>query len=1366
MAAVRCTAVSLPALLALIGIGQPAAELEHPGQPPDTRILKGGPVPILTDRKPRPWTIPQGGKGSFTAAGYYLGPGGIPFEVAVATSPSRPTESDVRNLWKRRKGNQPSPLLLVVLWHSMSGERATVCGATGDEPAVYSDRDPGQVGRIAKLALGELDQHAAVRFLAAYLPEESGGLRNISLFATHHLVERVPMRSDWPELCNQGAQLVGLRREQLVRALGFTVEPKGQAAILRAAGQARALAIFLDDSDNPDATAARFNGMTPVSWAIGSATADNIPYVVVTRGPQIRIYTTRAGAGAAGKGGTGAFIEFNLALLTVDDAGYLPLLCAAESLAEGGRFESLLSDSQDFAADLGVRLRSRVYEHAVPRIAQALIKRHDESGADTDDESLARLYDRALLILFRLLFVAYAEDRDLLPLQTNGLYRQRSLKHTARELADQANVYGRDFVPFDENATDLWDNARTLWRAVDLGRTDWNVPPYNGGMFSTEPTVNPEGAALANISLTNAEFGPALLGLLVDESDGAWGPVDFASLDVREFGTIYEGLLESDLAVALFDLKVDEDDNWVPAGPQDDVVVSSGGVYLHDRSGARKATGSYFTKPFAVNHLLDHALEPALDTHIGRLAELAATGDTSAAAQAFFDFRCIDLAMGSGHFLVAAVDRIERRLSRFLSEHRLPGVLDELARLADAARDNLEGAGVISEGADTNALLRRQIARRCVYGVDLNQTAVELARLALWIHTFVKGLPLTSLNRSLVVGNSLSGLSTIGEVSAILDHNVDPSAISLFSEALESAMAEAAEAVERFSATSEANAAEVRSARKAHEAATQAMVPVLRLFDYALAVRLGLEPRPLAITSSEMYRKADEFDSAQLRDLQPVHFPVKFPEVLAGERGGFDCILGNPPYDKVRHEPQQFWVKRFPGLRSLPAKQQDLKIESLRLLMPTDAAIELREMAVRERMQQLAAVSFSFQGKGQHGHHDLAKMFVERALTLLSPAGCLGYVLPRTALVIGGWTDIRKALVHVGSLEIIQARNKTGWLFEDVHNQLMFALLTVHRGILPAILTIWPDVSTAEQVRTISPSDAISMTAEEVEELTDKYVIPWFSTPEDVKTFDKLKARTRRLGELGGWISGRADSSRWDFSGSGPHKKYLGRNAEGAWQVLMTRHVDAYRIAVEDAFQRHIPVPLALVPLSRGVENQSGHAGLSAAHPTIVYRYPSMNDNSRTLIATALPDQGYLFSKGYVSGVVTPDSTQRDVMALLALMNSWTCDWWVRRFVDRHVTKQIVENIPLPDWDESNREHVAGLASFLLEGVEMLPGCRRVPTMADCRSKTDALVDIEMAVLDGLSLDETDLMTILGDFSDKGCPPAVRSRLIEEAGHR
>ena len=124
------------------------------------------------------------------------------------------------------------------------------------------------------------------------------------------------------------------------------------------------------------------------------------------------------------------------------------------------------------------------------------------------------------------------------------------------------------------------------------------------------------------------------------------------------------GLLESELSVATDDLAEVSDGALVPAGPTQNVGVAKGQVYLHNRSGSRKATGSYFTKPFAVEHLLDYALEPALDDHVARLEELIGAGDEAAAAGAFFDFRCVDMAMGSGHFLVAAVDRIEARPGR------------------------------------------------------------------------------------------------------------------------------------------------------------------------------------------------------------------------------------------------------------------------------------------------------------------------------------------------------------------------------------------------------------------------------------------------------------------------------------------------------------------------------------------------------------------------------------------------------------------------------------------------------------------------------------------------------------------------------
>src|SRR5207253_5133340 len=166
-------------------------------------------------------------------------------------------------------------------------------------------------------------------------------------------------------------------------------------------------------------------------------------------------------------------------------------------------------------------------------------------------------------------------------------------------------------------------------------------------------------------------------------------------------------------------------------------AVSDGAGYLHNASGARQASGSCYTKSFAVEHLLDRALEPGLDDHLKRLDALSDRD----AGERFFDFRVADIAMGSAHFLVAAVDRIERVFTDYLAKRLLPGVRGELQKLRAAAEKALGPAAETIEIEDTQ-LLRRLIARRCIYGVDLNPVAVDLARLSLWIHTFVPGLPL------------------------------------------------------------------------------------------------------------------------------------------------------------------------------------------------------------------------------------------------------------------------------------------------------------------------------------------------------------------------------------------------------------------------------------------------------------------------------------------------------------------------------------------------------------------------------------------------------------------------------------------------
>ena len=167
-------------------------------------------------------------------------------------------------------------------------------------------------------------------------------------------------------------------------------------------------------------------------------------------------------------------------------------------------------------------------------VAQQLAKR---AKVVLDPDGLSTSYRVTLRILFRLLFQAYAEDRGLLPSGRNEGFDANSLKTNARRLLES---------PSDEfgDSSTIWLDLVQVWNAIDHGNPQWQIPSYNGGLFSTDPDRSPEGALITRLQIPDSVLGPALKSLLIDvNSDGVLGAVDFRSLSVREFGTIYEGLL-------------------------------------------------------------------------------------------------------------------------------------------------------------------------------------------------------------------------------------------------------------------------------------------------------------------------------------------------------------------------------------------------------------------------------------------------------------------------------------------------------------------------------------------------------------------------------------------------------------------------------------------------------------------------------------------------------------------------------------------------------------------------------------------------------------------------------------------------------
>jgi hypothetical protein len=1305
------------------------------------------------------WKRPPGAPVAFETDRILFGNGDSAIEVAIASAarPGQPKADDLRSLFKKRQGGRPAPVILVVIYTATNGDPlAAVVGTTGD-PAPITGLQPDRLARVCAEVLAKPDRHAAVRdfdrLITGLKDQQSPGLFNSGLFASHELRTGVPARADWEAARTAALPLLALSGQELIHALGYETATSGSAAIvLTEKGHARAVAVLLTEAEVFDRPSARFGAVTPVAYGLSTATKAEIDWLIVLRGTQIRLYPASPDVGVGRKGQGETYAELDLALLSGAEAGYLTLLFSPQALARGGSVEQILASSENFAADLGKRLRTRVYEDVVPTLAVAVAR---QMGARTEDD-LGEAYHRTLLVLFRLLFLAYAEDRGLLPYGRNPRYDRHAVKTLAREFA------AAPAMTFDPNATSMWDDMLTVWKAIDEGNTSWDVPPYNGGLFSRDPETSPAGAALATMHLADPDFGPALRAMLIDSGDdGSHGPVDFRSLGVREFGTIYEGLLESELSIAQADLTVDRRTKaYLPAKPHDEVVVLAGQIYIHNKSGERKSTGSYFTKQFAVEYLLDSALEPALTDHLASVAEFLATGDEAAAAEAFFDFRVADLAMGSAHFLVAAIDRIEARFTAFLAEHPVPAVADELARLERAAREAL-GDQAASIDIETGALLRRQIARRCIYGLDLNLIAVELARVSIWIHTFVPGLPMSTLDHNLVVGNSLTGIATVDEVLDVLDPNRPPGQDSLFGQEIRQALQNARDRLIRAAQTAEATKAEVRDAAKAHAQAMEDAADAKALMDAAVAIRLGLIP--LSAEPDQVVRSVkgastqDENVTVQeqVSRLQAGHLPYLFPEVFLRDKPGFDVMLGNPPWEKVMWQPAPYWAGVLPGLMAMPDRLREARIAQLRLEHPIEAQLERQEEQQRKVLQDLFKKVYTLRGGT---HLELAQLMLERVLAIRRSSGRVGLVLPRQSMVLAGWKNLRAALTRDFDLRIVQGRNQGEWIFEDVHASYAVVFLSAAPAPDP-VTRIWA-AAKPDDVKNASDGNAIVLTRDNLDSFSEMHVIPWFTSMAERSVFDAMRGHPR-LASGSGWIKATHDA-RWDFRGSGPDRALADRvERPSSWKILMTAHVDQFEFDFDEDFKQFISDFSALIAKRRGVALRHGTPVLTGAHPMIIVRHPSRSDDSRTIIATALPESGILHNKGYVHAAMhAENSTGDERLALLGLLNTLPADWWARRFVDRHVTAPVLNQIPLPTWDTAQIGEVARIAGTLLarHGYTVLAGQISVAD-AEAGTEIQLRARLERLALHGYGLDQQALELIAADFNETGFPLELRKEL-------
>ena len=1213
------------------------------------------------------------------------------------------SDVELRRLWEARKGRQPYPVVLL----APTDDEARVHVAGPQDARPVRELPAGRV-----LDLLEASRSMATREAASFLAREFSrleetvvpGLRVKDLLTPHFLRERLRWPINEKRLLRavEGVTTTGsVAWRSLFQGMGYQVEQLPQRGYLLRHDNAP-VAVVHPHRDVSQFSRLTDNGELPEGMVLADCGQHGAHWGILVAEGRYRLFQRRPPVGPA----TGQHVEIDTGELERKDRFYLGIL-APESLKENGWLTGWVGEAKDFGKELRKGLEERLIKDALPNIARGLGEWLESQGADLSDrEQLRQIEEAALTLVFRFMFLLHTEARGYLPIGS-AAYRP----HSARQLAEDSRLAQSSF---SRRATQRWDRLRTLVRMVRTGDRSAGVPAYNGSLFAASGF--PGSDLLERAEVADVNLAPALAAIAyeIDKPDAPG--LDYAGLQIGHLGAIYEALLTLRLTRAPEDLAYDsKQDAFRPVRAGEQPEVTRAQLYYQAEAGGHKAGGVFYTRHEFVDHLLNHSLLPALDDHLEEVKRVA-DRDPSEAARKLFDFSVVDPAMGSAHFLTAALDMIADRIELFLAEvGGMPAIAQQLSELSQ------DSAQAVQQPEDGD-LLRRLILKRCIYGVDLSPMAVEVANVTLWLASFVPGLALSYLGSNLKCGDALIGVadpSVVGGVDSAMftggQHVID-------------AMDRAAQLQQEQAAIPDRNPEEVTRSEELGTQLREATVGLRHAFDVWAAEPLAEKPtKRLEATGHrhilelhgqaivERKQRLPENVVKAIREAQGIaqrlrffHWPLEFPSVFHRERPGFDAVVGNPPWNEITVEELAFYALREPGLRGLPSLADRRK----RIAVLDEQNPELRA-EFQNQQEQLATVRGFFSESGGYqlqgvGDKDLYQLFCERYSHLVRKDGCLGVVLPRTAFLAQGAKGFRQWLFGQTAVSKVDYLLNAGrWAF-DMEPRYTIALLTGQRRTPTeqATFQVTGPSKNLKEFQNVAHGQGVSISASS---LGSARVVPLLPSQMHADVLAKLR-RGVQFDSLQNPAIPTTAKGRAAASHAIPY-----RELDETQQRALFSHsqgVPVWKGRSFDQYKPHGNEPAGLAVweevLSWAQQKRKRSpvfkrmfaAELLAdpdTHPMnrcrIAFRDVTRSTDSRTVRACLVPPRVPLTNSApylAVAGWVPLSQA-----SLLGVLNSTPFDWLARRYVEIHLNFYVLNSLTFPPPDDTPWEVIGKLAARL-----------------------------------------------------------------------
>lgn len=732
----------------------------------------------------------------------------------------------------------------------------------------------------------------------------------------------------------------------------------------------------------------------------------------------------------------------------------------------------------------------------------------------SDNLSVKNYYRQLLRIIYRFLFLMVTEERDLVYDPDDKSEKIQRLKkfyfqyysiHRLRKLSENRYVYEAQF-------NDLWQglvNTFLLFEASGNG-TKLGVQPLDGDLFSYNAIADLQNSLINNKLLLECVRN---LNEFTDENKNLV-PINYRSLDVEELGSVYEGLLELHPVI----------ENMEATNP---AYIN----FTFHEGTDRKTTGSYYTRPDLVNELIKSALIPVIEERLKLY-----NGNKEEQAKTLLKLKVCDAASGSGHMVLAAGRTIAWYLARVQSGEENPA--PSLYRTC-----------------------LREVIQHCIYAVDMNPDAVELCKLALWLEGHSSGKPLSFLDHKIRCGNSLVGVSDL----SVLKNGIPDNAFNVVTGDDKEICKELKKENATFnikkqfrldfgqSSTDETHdfsadyhqledikqddIASVRQVKTKFEQLRNNRSwykdwTACNLYTSAFFFHYNAENKQDAPTSERLasflsnpsatYGPMVGKANALAMEHRFFHWALEFPDVF--DQGGFDVILGNPPWEIVELNAKEYFKVRNKEI----AKASSDKIRKILIEKLIEIDPELYESFQRVKHDFHTQRKFIQESKrfpdGSKGRIDLYPLFVENSMFLVSKKGIIGLILPSDIATGAYNADLFSKIVVEKRLKCYFDFENSKGIFPDVHRSKRFCLLALTGGDLVAT-TIDFFYFGHELIDLLNKERRITLKFDELELFSPNTLAPpIFQSAADYKISKKIYS------ELGVFINKMNPANKWQAS--------------------------------------------------------------------------------------------------------------------------------------------------------------------------------------------------------------------------------------------